>query len=171
MSQCAFCRSNVSPGIERCPSCGAWLSQTDARLKQPEVKQPEPLPERVRALLAAGRKIEAIKIYREQTGVGLAEAKDAVEKLERGEAVDSGNPVASDFDQQLLELIAKGKKIPAIKLYRERTNVGLKEAKDAVEALGIRHGIRPTAATGCGAGVLLLLKLGALLFAAWYAMR
>jgi large subunit ribosomal protein L7/L12 len=35
-------------------------------------------------LLAAGQKIEAIKLYREHTGVGLKEAKDAVEALERG---------------------------------------------------------------------------------------
>ena len=165
MSQCAFCRSIVSPGVERCPSCGSWLSQTDA-----PATRAESLVATVRSLLAQGRKIEAVRIYREQTGVGLAEAKDAVERLERG-AIDGGATVASDFDQQLLELLAKGKKIPAIKLYRERTNVGLKEAKDAVEALGIRHGIRTPAATGCGAGVLLLLKLGALLFAAWYALR
>lgn len=32
--------------------------------------------------LYAGRKIEAIKLYRETTGTGLAEAKDFVEKLE-----------------------------------------------------------------------------------------
>ena len=31
--------------------------------------------------LIAGRKIEAIKIYREATGLGLKEAKEAVEKL------------------------------------------------------------------------------------------
>ena len=30
-----------------------------------------------------GNKIEAIKVYRELTGVGLKEAKDAVEALER----------------------------------------------------------------------------------------
>ena len=29
-----------------------------------------------------GRKIEAIKLYREMTGLGLKEAKDAVEELE-----------------------------------------------------------------------------------------
>jgi hypothetical protein len=34
-------------------------------------------------LIAAGQKIEAIKLYRERTGVGLKEAKDAVEALER----------------------------------------------------------------------------------------
>lgn len=35
-------------------------------------------------LLAAGRKIEAIRVYRERTGLGLKEARDAVEALERG---------------------------------------------------------------------------------------
>ena len=34
---------------------------------------------RVRQLVRAGRTIEAIKVYREQTGVGLKEAKDLVE--------------------------------------------------------------------------------------------
>jgi ribosomal protein L7/L12 len=34
-------------------------------------------------LINDGRKIEAIKRYRELTGAGLGEAKDAVEQLER----------------------------------------------------------------------------------------
>jgi ribosomal protein L7/L12 len=34
-----------------------------------------------------GNKINAIKIYREQTGVGLREAKDVIDALERGEIV------------------------------------------------------------------------------------
>ena len=33
--------------------------------------------------LRSGNKIEAIKIYRELTGLGLAEAKEAIEKVER----------------------------------------------------------------------------------------
>lgn len=37
----------------------------------------------IRALLRQDRKIEAIKLIRERTGLGLAEAKDAVEALER----------------------------------------------------------------------------------------
>lgn len=37
----------------------------------------------VRALANNGRKIEAIKLYRESTGVGLKEAKDAVEAMMR----------------------------------------------------------------------------------------
>ena len=34
----------------------------------------------LQAALRSGNKIEAIKIYRELTGVGLAEAKDAIDK-------------------------------------------------------------------------------------------
>jgi ribosomal protein L7/L12 len=37
----------------------------------------------VQAALRRGNKIEAIKIFRELTGVGLAEAKDAIERAER----------------------------------------------------------------------------------------
>jgi len=38
-------------------------------------------------------------------------------------------------DDVMRDLIARGQKIEAIKLYRERTDTGLKEAKDAVEAI------------------------------------
>lgn len=34
------------------------------------------------ALLSMNKKIEAIKLYRQRTGVGLAEAKNAVENME-----------------------------------------------------------------------------------------
>jgi ribosomal L7/L12-like protein len=38
--------------------------------------------EQIRSLLLQGNKIEAIKIYREATGLGLKESKDAVELIE-----------------------------------------------------------------------------------------
>lgn len=38
----------------------------------------------VRDALASGQKIEAIKLYREATGCGLREAKEAVERMEQG---------------------------------------------------------------------------------------
>jgi large subunit ribosomal protein L7/L12 len=37
----------------------------------------------IRQLATSGRKIEAIKVLRDATGLGLAEAKDIVESLER----------------------------------------------------------------------------------------
>jgi len=92
----------------------------------------------IRDLLEQNRKIEAIKIYREQTGVGLAEAKQAVESIELGQPLP-GHPQPGTLDavtqEQIRTLIKHGQKIEAIKLYREVTGVGLKEAKDRVEAL------------------------------------
>ena len=42
----------------------------------------------VQRLIHAGKKLEAIKLFRESFGTGLKEAKDAVEAIERGESVD-----------------------------------------------------------------------------------
>ncbi|MEU6866333.1 hypothetical protein ABZ924_24260 [Streptomyces sp. NPDC046876] len=50
------------------------------------VEEPEPAGlDEVRALLRAGRTIEAIKAYRGLTGAGLAEAKQAVDALAQRE--------------------------------------------------------------------------------------
>ncbi len=43
--------------------------------------------------------------------------------------------LTSDAMSQVEEFILRGKKIEAIKAYREATGMGLKESKDAVEAL------------------------------------
>ncbi|MFC0545536.1 ribosomal protein L7/L12 [Kutzneria chonburiensis] len=40
-----------------------------------------------------------------------------------------------DFDQDVVNLARSGRKIEAIKRYRELTGAGLKEAKDAVERI------------------------------------
>ena len=91
-------------------------------------------PER---LLRAGRKIEAIKRYRELTGVGLQEARDAIEALESGRSATlppKSSLLRQVNDSEIEAQIRSGHLIDAIKLYREKTGVGLKEAKDAVEA-------------------------------------
>jgi ribosomal protein L7/L12 len=51
----------------------------DAIIEQFEVQLPNDGFDEVRRLAAAGQKISAIKLYREMTGAGLAEAKSAVE--------------------------------------------------------------------------------------------
>jgi hypothetical protein len=56
------------------------------------------------------------------------------------------------FEADLLPLLQEGKKIEAIKVYRETTGDGLREAKDAVEAIARRHGLAMSKA-GC-AGLL-----------------
>jgi LSD1 subclass zinc finger protein len=139
--------------------------------------------ERIRQELAHGRKIEAIKIYRANTGVGLKEAKDAVEMFERGQTPPppstpaSSPPPSGNVDlAQIRLLLAQGKKLEAIKLYREQTGVGLKEALDIIEAMPENRDIdevipganaTPGSATGFGWGctrILLGLAFIVLLF-------
>ena len=85
----------------------------------------------VRRLMRAGQKIEAIKVYREATGVGLAEAKAYVE----GRDWSAPAAPADDWEQPIRDLLARGQKIEAIRRFRELTGMGLKEAVDSVEAL------------------------------------
>jgi len=56
--------------------------KVDLLLKQAGLEEPPaPRQDEVAALARAGKKIEAIKVYREATGAGLLEAKEAVERL------------------------------------------------------------------------------------------
>ncbi len=45
---------------------------------------PGAISDEVRAMVAAGQTMQAMQLHREQTGAGLAEAKDAVESLVQG---------------------------------------------------------------------------------------
>lgn len=83
--------------------------------------------------------IQAIKLYREATGASLADAKEAVEKMARGETIKPPSGT-QDFDNPILEariksLLARKQKIEAVKIYREEYGVGLKQAKDAVDRI------------------------------------
>ena len=44
----------------------------------------------IAALIQAGKKIQAIKVYRDVTGAGLKDAKDAVESMERNMRANGG---------------------------------------------------------------------------------
>jgi ribosomal protein L7/L12 len=145
MPQCTRCQKTVAQDAARCPHCGAWLSQS-ADAQEPNHGS---LGDEIRSLLSHGKNIEAIKLYRQQTGVGLAAAKDAVERIGRGENPNRNEAIADTTENQILELLAAGRKIAAIKLYREQTSCGLKDAKDAVESLAAQHGIVSPARSGC----------------------
>ncbi len=97
---------------------------------------------RVRELMARGEKIEAIKVLREATGMGLADAKAAVEMPGIADAQDSPEPSAPAPAQLPAELAAtvrgllqRGDKIEAIKLVRERMQIDLKDAKELVDSI------------------------------------
>lgn len=65
-----------------------------------------------------------------------------------------------DFETDMRALLVKGRKIEAIKLFRERTGAALKEAKDAVEAIASKRQITGPSGSGClGAGLFMLVIL------------
>ena len=137
--------------------------------------------QKIHQLLHDKQVIHAIKLYREATGASLAEAKRAVEEMAFVEVTKPPSGVRS-FDNPVLEskirsLLAKGKKIDAIKIYREEYGIGLNEAKNAVErieatmprdsASGIPYesaiGRDPFADDGAGRGRLLILGVALLI--------
>jgi ribosomal protein L7/L12 len=74
------------------PMSEARLARLEKRVAELAVHTGMPAPaapdgmDDVLALVESGQKIAAIKLYREKTGVGLAEAKGAVEDLEAAKA-------------------------------------------------------------------------------------
>lgn len=108
------------------------------------------LPANVQHALNRGDKLRAIRLYRDQTGVGLKEAKHRVEgrvgsgtEISRvAELVDRAveargiafDPYPGLAERVGLEARSSGK-ISAIKLYRQETGADLREAKEAVERI------------------------------------
>ncbi|MCA9034896.1 MAG: hypothetical protein KDA91_07200 [Planctomycetaceae bacterium] len=119
------------------------------------------LQNEIRELLSRGQNIEAIKRVREETGWNLAEAKRAVEQLIEAEHLDEADANApSDGKGDLQEIVAllqNGRKLEAIKLFRNQTRAGLKEAKQAVELIAAKHGIEEPKGSGCLSIVVLLV--------------
>lgn len=75
-------------------------------------------------------------------------------------------PDESDLEARIRALLDQRQKIAAIKLYRQQTGVGLKEAKEAVEELGRRNGIESRG--GC-LGVVALFIIAVALVGSWAA--
>jgi hypothetical protein len=101
----------------------------------------------IREMALAGNKIVAVNALREVFKINNSYAQEIVDAMARGELVDTSllphvsqaiktspalNPI---LVQKLLELIRKGEKIEAIKLFRRETGAGLKEARDVIDLL------------------------------------
>ena len=113
-------------------------------------QQRSSLPATVQHALNRGDTLRAIRLYRDQTGVNLKEAKDAVEgRVGSGtdisrvtEFIDRAleargiefDPYPGLAERIALEARSSGK-ISAIKMYRRETGADLREAKEAVERL------------------------------------
>lgn len=124
------------------------------------------LPPDVLEALQNGRTIDAIKRLRKHSKLGLTEAKAAIEAYARsraGELVAQNAPAVEAFRQDagrvlpdaVVEALQRGDKNAAIRLLRERTGLGLKAAKERIEAAGSpASGFPPAAAAAAASAAL-----------------
>jgi len=100
-------------------------------------------PEAAQAL-ARGELIEAIRLVRADTGLGLAEAKALVERFQQGETGLTGSSAplpdhasagAPGLPPDAEAALARGHVIEAIKIVRQKEGIGLKAAKMRVDAV------------------------------------
>ena len=93
-------------------------------------------------MIMQDRKIPAVKYVKDNTGVGLAEAKAFVDSVEatilEGQVTQSpsSNGLSDELVNLVKNLLFEGRKIEAIKVVKDNSNWNLKECKDFVERLG-----------------------------------
>ena len=98
------------------------------------------LPPQISEAIRQGNLVQAIKLLR-SSGIGLKEAKDVVDTYTRPNTASSftapvpGGPLPGN----VVEALEQGNKIEAIRRLRESSGLGLKEAKDAVDAYNHTH--------------------------------
>lgn len=112
------------------------------------------LKQQLTELLSQGDRIGAIRALRKQHGLGLADAKAALERFESMGDLPKAPSAPPALPDEVRELAAKGQVIEAIKLLRARTGMGLAEAKALVDSAP-----RPAKKSGCGTA-LVFLTLG-----------
>jgi ribosomal protein L7/L12 len=86
------------------------------------------LPEDVRTALAAGKKVDAIRLLRTRTGLGLAQAKAAVEAGHLPDASPQQG-LAASLPAEVQAALAGGRMLQALKLLRQSKGNGLTQAK------------------------------------------
>ena len=91
------------------------------------------IPQPARQAADRGDMIEAIKITREATGLGLQEAKDAVEAYARGGTGAKSPADGLPIPAAAIVFLHQGNFIDAVKSTRTETGLDLKESKEAVE--------------------------------------
>ena len=111
---------------------------------------------------SATSKLHAIKIYKGLTGASLLESKQFVESLEdfqRAGSTSNGG-LSDEVIDKVLDLLSAGKKVAAIRLYRNHTGKTLMESRAFIEDLAEKLGLDLPAGIGCASAVFLFFVVG-----------
>jgi ribosomal protein L7/L12 len=134
--ECPYCKNTViiPEALRASPpsQAGAAPSATPAPLDLAEIRR----------LMRAGQKIEAVRLLRQSTDLGLPEAVHAVEAIARGEQVTvyASLPeplpgITPDLEPALRSLLQSRQRVEAIRLLRERLDLSLKTADTTLALL------------------------------------
>ncbi len=74
--KCPNCKNPVSDNTASCEWCGEILA-----FKNENINHINKLDAEMIELVKAGKKLEAVKEYKERTGLGLKESKDYIDKI------------------------------------------------------------------------------------------
>jgi ribosomal protein L7/L12 len=151
-----------------------------------------PLPDDVRQALQRGSILDAVKLLTRSGGITLKQAKALIEaemqRAQAGQGVGGHGPARTPvgtphggasaaqlgpFPTTADRALRNGQKIEAIRIVREHTGLGLKEAKDMVEAhertmvptaegLSPRNGLSPgevPRSSGLGSWLLIVIVI------------
>jgi ribosomal protein L7/L12 len=101
----------------------------------------EQIPVPLRAALQRGDIIQAIRLLREATGLGLKDAKDVIDQQLHGNPTPLQLalrrtpvvPSSKALSETVSTALQSGNKVEAIRLLRQHSGMGLKEAKEMIE--------------------------------------
>ena len=97
---------------------------------------PAELQSRIRTLAAADQRIQAIKLLREATGLGLLDAKNAVDAIAGGRALPTPEaPPRADLAYRARSLVSAGRGDEAVRLVAAETGMSAPEADAFVRSL------------------------------------
>lgn len=109
-----------------------------------KTKASKELDKKVLELAYDKQLLQAVKLYKDATGLGLKESKDYVDALvlknppsvaETSKGAFKNN---KELDKELIKHIESGALLAAVKTYKDATGMGLKESKDYVETLRLK---------------------------------
>lgn len=147
--------------------------------------------------LQRGKLIEAIKLLR-ASGIDLKQAKDAIDAYVRRAAQPDATPTSgftsspantteaakagtgtwvagAPFSADVVEALGQGRKIEAIRMLRRQTGLGLKDAKDAIDAYESMHatvgGLSPGQVPDSGRGIWWAVVLVLVFFLGYLLLR
>ncbi len=142
-----------------------WVERIETFTEAPQEVEPGrdagPLRDAVRELLRQSRKLDAVKLVRDELSCSLMQAKQWVDDLQQSLVAESLPP---GVEQELEQLLRHGEFVEAVARFRRASGVSGSAARKAVRGFAKARGLTPPA-RGCLATVFLGALGGGLLWA------